>query len=108
MESVGIVLNIHKDKTAEFEQAFREDELPTWQDFYARRRFLVATLSRMDISTRPVEGAVQYLLTIVLEDGAHHEHDGDPRFKAWDKKADAYQVAQPFVFGGGVVVNQGP
>lgn len=108
METVGIVLNIYQDRAEEFEQAFRENELPTWEDFYGRRRFLAAALSRMNISTRTVEGAVQYLLTIILADGAHHEHDDDPRFKAWDAKADEYQIAAPFVFGGRVIVNQGP
>jgi hypothetical protein len=109
MESVGIVLNIYKDRADEFEQAFRENEYLTWQDFFARKRFLVATLSRMDISTRTVEGAVQYLLQILLaDDQAHHEHDNDPRFQAWNAKADEYQIAAPFVFGGEVVISQGP
>jgi hypothetical protein len=109
MESIGIVLNIYSDKTAEFEQAFRENELPTWQDFFARGRMLVATLNRMDISTKKVEGAVQYLLLVVMADErGHHEHDNDPRFKAWNEKADVYQIAEPFVFGGETVVNQGP
>jgi hypothetical protein len=108
MESIGIVLNIDRDKTAEFEQAFRENELPTWQDFHARGRMLVATLNRMDITTKPVQGAVQYLLLVVMADErGHHEHDNDPRFKAWNEKADAYQVAEPLVFGGGTVVSQG-
>jgi hypothetical protein len=109
MESVGIVLNIYEAKAEEFEQAFRENEYPTWQDFVGRGRFVVATLSRMNISTRPVDGAVQYLLNIILaDDHAHHEHDADPRFQAWDAKADAFQIAPPFVFGGEVVISQGP
>ena len=109
IESVGIVLNIYADKADEFEAAFRENELPTWEDFFARRRMLVATLSRADISTRPVEGAVQYLLVVVFADErGHHEHDGDPRFEAWNRKADVYQIAQPYVFGGPAIVSQGP
>lgn len=109
MESVGIVLNIYKEKADEFEQAFRENELPTWQDFHARGRMVMATLNRMDISTVSVDGAVQYLLCVVFADGrGHHEHDDDPRFKAWNEKADVYQIKEPFVFGGKAVVSQGP
>ena len=109
MESVGIVLNIYSEKADEFEQAFRENELPTWQDFFGRSRMLVATLNRMDISTRKVDGAVQYLLVVVFpDDQGHHEHDNDPRFQAWNEKADVYQIAQPFVFGGEAVVSVGP
>jgi hypothetical protein len=110
MESVGIVLNIYKDKAAEFEQAFRENEYVTWQDYFARGRFVMATLSRIEgISTRTVDGAQQYLLQVLLaDDQAHHEHDSDPRFKEWDSKADAYQIAPPFVFGGEVIISQVP
>ena len=109
MESVGIVLNIYREKAEEFEQAFRENEWPTWQDFHARGRMVLATLNRMDISTRPVDGAVQYLLCVVFaDDRGHHEHDEDPRFKAWNEMADAYQIKGPFVFGGKAVVSQGP
>ena len=109
MESVGIVLNIYSEKAAEFERAFRENELPTWQDFFARGRMLIATLNRMDISTKSVEGAVQYLLVVVFpDDRGHHEHDEDPRFQAWNEKADVYQIAEPFVFGGKAVANVGP
>ena len=38
----------------------------------------------------------------------HTAHDEDPRFQAWNEMADAYQVQQPFVFGGNSVVNTGP
>ena len=35
-------------------------------------------------------------------------HDGDPRFEAWNKRADTYQVAEPVVFGGDSIVTEGP
>jgi hypothetical protein len=68
-----------------------------------------ATLSRLDISTQPVAGAVQYLVMVIFatEEG-HHLHDEDPRFAAWNKLADTYQIAEPFVFGGDTIVSVGP
>jgi hypothetical protein len=69
---------------------------------------LHASLTKMDISTQPIEGAVQYLISVTFADEeGHHLHDGDPRFRAWNEMADAYQVAPPIVAGGEVVVSAG-
>jgi hypothetical protein len=109
METVGIVLNVGSDSAEAFERGFREHELPIWQDFQGRGVMVLATLNRLDISTKPVKGAVQYLVTVVFEGPeGHHLHDGDPRFEAWNKLADAYQVAEPYVFGGETIVHAGP
>jgi hypothetical protein len=48
------------------------------------------------------------VVAIFATDEGHHEHDNDPRFDAWNRQADAYQVAEPFVFGGETIVSQGP
>lgn len=109
MQTVGIVLNVGEDQAAEFEQGFREMEAPIWEDLHARGALTMATLNRLDISTRKVDGAVQYLVVAIFStDEGHHLHDEDPRFKAWNDRADAYQIAEPFVFGGDTVVSQGP
>jgi hypothetical protein len=106
METVGIVLNVGRDSVDEFERGFREMELPIWQDFKARGVLVTATLSRLDISTEPRDGAVQYLVVAIFATGeGHHLHDDDPRFEAWNRRADAYQVVDPFVFGGPTVVS---
>jgi hypothetical protein len=48
----------------------------------------------MDITSHEVKGAVQYLIVAVFADGSgHHQHDGDPRFQAWNEQADEYQIA---------------
>jgi hypothetical protein len=109
METIGIVLNVGADQTKAFERGFREHELPTWQDFQGRGVLTMATLSRLDISTKKAGDAVQYLVVAIFATGeGHHEHDSDPRFEAWNKQADAYQVAEPFVFGGETILNVGP
>ena len=109
MQTIGIVLNVDLDQVDAFERGFREMEAPIWADLHARGLLTMATLTRLDISTRKVDGAAQYLVVAIFAtDEGHHEHDSDPRFEAWNKRADAYQSAEPFVFGGDTIVSQGP
>ena len=109
MHTVGIILNVGEPQAEEFERGFREQEAPIWADLHARGLLTMATLSRLDITTRPVDKAVQYLVVAVFasEEG-HHVHDQDPRFEAWNRQADTYQIADPFVFGGDSIVSEGP
>ena len=108
MDAVGIVLNIDRDRVDEFEAGFREHELPIWEDYVSRGIMLHASLARMDITTQPVAGAVQYLISVAFaDDEGHHIHDSDPRFRAWNEIADTYQVAEPFVSGGKFVISVG-
>jgi quinol monooxygenase YgiN len=109
MQTVAIVLNVGIDHVEAFERGFKEMELPTWADLHGRRLLTMATLTRLDITTSKVEGAVQYLVVAIFaSDEGHHAHDDDPRFAAWNKLADTYQVAEPYVFGGDTIVTQGP
>ena len=110
MHTASIVLNIAKDKADEFEAGFKEFELPTHKDLYDRGLLVMSLLARItDISTQPVEGAVQYLVIAVFKGREGHDaHDDDPRFAKWNKKADRYQIEGPFVFGGDTVVTMGP
>jgi quinol monooxygenase YgiN len=106
----SIVLNVAADKAEDFERGFNEHELPTHRDLHERGLLVYSSLSRVtDISTNRVEGAVQYLVIAVFTSHeGHTAHDNDPRFKAWNEMADAYQVRQPFVFGGNSVITTGP
>ena len=109
MQTIGIVLNVGLDQVDAFERGFREMEAPIWADLHAHGLLIMATLTKLDISTRKADDAVQYLVVAIFAtDEGHHEHDSDPRFEAWNKQADAYQVAEPFVFGGDTIVSQGP
>jgi hypothetical protein len=108
MEAVGIVLNIGSDRVDEFEAGFKLHELPIWEDFVARGVMLHASLTRMEISTQPTAGAVQYLISVTFADEeGHHLHDSDPRFQAWNEMADAFQIASPIVTGGEIIISAG-
>jgi hypothetical protein len=109
VQTIGIVLNVGGDQAEEFERGFLEQEAPIWADLHARGLLVMATLTRLDITTKSVEGAQQYLVVAIFAtDEGHHVHDNDPRFQAWNKQADTYQIAEPFVFGGDTIVNVGP
>jgi hypothetical protein len=109
MQTIGIVLNVRAEQTAEFEAGFREMELPTWEELVGQRLLRIATLTRLDISTRAVDGAVQYLIACIFDDDqGHHVHDNHPRFAKWNKLADAFQIAEPFVFGGDTLIEAHP
>jgi hypothetical protein len=108
MQTIGIVLNVATDRADEFERGFREKEAPIWHDLESRGLLNLATLSKLDISTKPVKGATQYLVVAIFAtDEGHHAHDSDPRFEAWNTEADAYQLDEPFVFGGDTIVRTG-
>jgi quinol monooxygenase YgiN len=99
--TVSIVLNIAADKADDFEQAFRANEYPVWEDLRARGILLRASLSPLHISTVTAEGCKQYLVLAQFEDpSGHHVHDDHPGFKAWNEMAEKYQPKEPFVFGG--------
>jgi hypothetical protein len=109
VQTIGIVLNVGNDQADEFERGFREMEAPIWADLHARGALTMATLTRVDISTRKVDGAAQYLVVAIFAtDEGHHLHDQDPRFETWNKRADAYQIEEPYVFGGDTIISQGP
>jgi hypothetical protein len=109
MQTIGIVLNVGHEQADAFERGFRDMEAPIWADLHARGVLTMATLTKLDITTKAVDGAAQYLVVAIFAtDEGHHEHDGDPRFEAWNKQADAYQIAEPYVFGGDTIVSQGP
>jgi hypothetical protein len=105
METVGVVLSVGREHQEAFERGFREQELKVWQDLHGRGVLARATLSRLDISTQPAEGAIQYLVVAIFETGEGHLlHDDHPGFKAWNKLADTYQVAGALAFGGETIV----
>jgi hypothetical protein len=108
METVAVVLSVGQDRVDEFEAGFREQEVPVWEDLRARGLLARATLNRLDISSRPVDGATQYLVVVTFTSGeGHHVHDEHPGFAAWNEMADAYQVGEPLAFGGETVVTLG-
>ncbi|TMB83015.1 MAG: hypothetical protein E6J39_07520 [Chloroflexi bacterium] len=105
METVAIVLSVGEDRVDEFEQGFREHELPVWQDLSGRGVLVRASLSRLAITFQRTPDATEYLVIAVFADSeGHHQHDSHPGFQAWNTLADAYQVREPLAFGGETIL----
>ncbi|HKW72078.1 MAG TPA: hypothetical protein VJQ08_04560 [Candidatus Dormibacteraeota bacterium] len=103
-EYMTIVLHIAAGKAKEFEALFEHDELMRWDDYTSRGRFVEARLIRCRYSALESEGIQDYVLHVVTADErAHHEHDEDPGFKAYDRLADAFQPEGPTVTFGDLV-----
>jgi hypothetical protein len=105
METIGVVLSVGTDRVDEFLAGFRSHEIPVWQELAGRGTLVRASISRLDISSRSVRGATQFLIVAVFATGeGHHEHDSHPGFEAWNKIADTYQVGDAMAFGGETVI----
>jgi hypothetical protein len=105
METIAIVLSVGTDHVGTFEAGFRSKEVPVWDDLATRGLLVSASLSKLDVSSEPADGAQQYLIVAVFATGeGHHEHDNHPGFEAWNREADTYQVADAKAFGGETIV----
>lgn len=103
-ETTAIVLRIAADRTAEFERMFEAEEIPIWDEFTRRGRFLEARLVRAAGGSEQRAGIQDYILHIVAADHeAHEEHDSDPRFRAFLAKAERLQPEGPLVWFGETV-----
>ena len=108
METIAVVLNVRTEHVEAFEAGFRQHELPVWRDLRERGLLERATLNRLDISSRPVEGTQQYLISVIFtSDEGHHAHDGHPGFAAWNAIADTYQAGEALAFGGETIAELG-
>ena len=108
METIVVVLSVKPDQVEAFEAGFREHELPIWHDYEADGTMTRASLTKMDISSAPRGNAIQYLIVVDFATGeGHHRHDRDPRFDAWNRIADAYQIGDGMAFGGETLIKVG-
>ena len=100
-ETTAIVLRIAADHAKDFEAMFEAEEIPIWDDFTRRGRFLQARLVRAMGGSEQRAGIQDYILHIVAADHeAHEEHDRDPRFRAFLAKAERLQPHAPLVWFG--------
>ena len=103
-ETTAIVLRIAADQAKDFEAMFQAEEIPIWEDFARRGRFLQARLVRASRGSEQRGSIQDYLLHIVAADHeAHEEHDRDPRFRAFFAKAERLQPDPPLVWFGDTI-----
>jgi hypothetical protein len=104
----AIIVRIRKEQQQEFERLFAEEELPLWDEFVAAGKFLAARVARVEYGTEERDDVALYLIYAEVPGMAEHQqHDGDPRFEAYLKKARTLQPEPPSVFGGDVLFSRG-
>src|SRR2546426_7313827 len=82
-ETTAIVLRVAADHATDFEAMFDAEEIPIWDDFTRRGRFLEARLVRAIGGGEQRGGIQDYLLHVVAADHeAHQGHDPGPPFPA--------------------------
>ena len=100
----AIIIRIRKEQAAEFERLFEREELPIWDEFSAKGKFLKARFARVEYGTEERDDVVLYLIYAELPTMVEHsEHDDDPRFNTFLQKARRLQPEPPSVFGGDIV-----
>lgn len=83
---------------------FEAEEIPIWDDFTRRGRFLEARLVRAAGGSEARSGIQDYILHVVAADHeAHEEHDRDPRFQTFLAKAERLQPESPLVWYGDTI-----
>jgi hypothetical protein len=103
-ETTAIVLRIAAERAADFESMFAAEEIPIWDDFTRRGRFLEASLIRAAGGSEERDGIQDYILHVVAADHeAHEEHDRDARFRRFLAKAQQWQPEQPLVWFGDIL-----
>jgi len=99
-----IVIHIRAEQAAEYERLFAENELPRWRDYKARGAFLSARISRVAFGTDNRQDVIKYVIAVeVPGHAAHSEHDADPGFQEFNRRADLLQPEDPLVYGGEVL-----
>src|SRR5437867_12308411 len=72
-EATEIVLHIASDKTREFEAMFEAEEIPIWDDFTRRGRFLECRLVRVQGGSDSRPDVQVHLLHVIA--AAHKAHE---------------------------------
>lgn len=99
-EMAVLVIRIRKEQAAEYERLFEQEELPRWRDYHQRGLFKSARIFRSAFGSHEEAEIANYVIAVESVAEAHHEHDNDPGFQAFNERADAFQPEDPFVFGG--------
>ena len=99
-----IVIHVRAEQAAEYERLFAERELPRWREYKARGAFLGARISRVAFGTDNRQDVAKYAIVVEVPSHVEHsEHDADPGFQEFNRRADLLQPEDPLVYGGEVL-----
>lgn len=100
-QTIAIILKFRDEQAGQFEEMFRAEVMPLWEEFSAQGKFIDASLSPVEGGGEEREGIRQYILHVEVPGMAEHEEfDEHPRFLEFLPKARALQPAKPLVYFG--------
>ena len=99
-----IVIHVRAEQAKEYEELFKQRQLPRWRDYHARGKFLSARFFRAQFGSDERTAVAKYVIVVEVPSMAEHsEHDADPEFQEFDRLADRFQPQNPLVFGGDLI-----
>ncbi len=100
-QTIAIILRFREDRAEEFEELFRAEVLPLWEEFLAAGRFIRASLTPVEGGIKGPEGQRHYILHVEVPGMREHEQfDQHPRFLEFLPRARALQPQEPLVWFG--------
>jgi hypothetical protein len=100
-ETVAIILRFREEDAGGFEQTFKSEVYPLWEEFKAQGQFIAASLTPVTAGSEQTEGIRDYVLLVEVPSQSEHEaFDSDPRFKSFLEKFLDIQPVQPKVWFG--------
>ena len=103
-----IVIHVRAEQAAEYERLFEAEELPRWRDYHARGKLISGRFYRSAYGSDERDDVHKYVIVAEVPDmAAHSEHDRDPAFQDFNRRADELQPEEPLVFGGDIIHSVG-
>ena len=100
-QTIAVILKFREDKAGEFEEMFRSEILPLWEEFLGAGKFIEATLTPVEGGMRGPQGERHYILHVEVPGMAEHEEfDEHPSFLKFLPRARALQPQEPLVWFG--------
>jgi hypothetical protein len=100
-ETVAIILRFREEDAKKFEQAFKAEVYPLWEEFKAKGKFIAASLTPVIDGSEKKDGFRDYILHVEVPSRAeHNEFDSEPRFLPFLEKFQSMQPEEPKVWLG--------
>lgn len=100
-QTIAIILHFREEEADRFEQLFKAEVYPIWEEFKAQGKFIAASLTPVQGGGEGKEGVRDYILHVEAPDmSAHSEFDSLPRFLKFLEKARPMQPEEPKVWFG--------
>lgn len=100
-QTIAIILRFRKEEADQFEELFKVEVYPIWEEFKAQGKFLAASLTPVQGGSEGKDGVRDYILHVEAPGmDAHNEFDTLPRFLTFLEKARKMQPEEPKVWFG--------